>query len=195
MKTGEAIVIRPGDVHAFEKVEGLKVINVYFLAEWLDGDLNLLWDEPGIVPLFCSGAVVDLGDVGVKEFSLGEQRFARVLSELDELKSELEHATPGQAYLKSCFLKLLTLLSRAWCETDASWKQALFSVDVMRLIRAAEQAIDLGEVFSVSEQAAALGFSADVLSSQFSKAVGYPPTEYYQRRRTQRACQLLGDLR
>jgi len=46
------IVVPPGDVHAFAKVRGLEVTNVYYLAEWLLDELKSLWDQDGLVPLF-----------------------------------------------------------------------------------------------------------------------------------------------
>src|SRR5687768_6469778 len=45
LRAGSLVVLPPGPagVHAIERVDGLVVVNVYYLAEWLLTDLGLLW--------------------------------------------------------------------------------------------------------------------------------------------------------
>ena len=192
IRAGHAVVIPPGGVHAFERIDGTEVINLYYLPEWLDADLNLLWDEPGIVPLFCSGSLVRM-KVDVQEMSLEDGAFAAVTQELDQLIAELARPKPGLAYLKSCFLKVLTLLARQWCRAFPGWRSTTASPVVRRALVAVERAIDEGEPFSVAAAADEARLSADRYAAVFRESVGYPPMEYYQRRRVQRACHLLID--
>ncbi len=189
---GHAVVIPPGGVHAFDRPHAGEVINVYYLPEWLDADLHLLWDEPGIVPLFCSGSLVRT-TADVTELLLDDEAYIAVVGELDQLLAELARATPGQAFLKSCFLKVLTLLARRWCSVYPQWPSTLAPPPVRRALSAVEQAIDTGEPFSVSAAAAKAGLSPDRYAMVFKQSLGYSPLEYYQRRRVQRACQLLID--
>ncbi len=192
IRAGHAVVIPPGGVHAYENPADTEVINLYYLPEWLDADLHLLWDEPGIVPLFCSGSLVRI-NTDLMELQLDDAAFKAVTDELDQLITELARPTPGQAYLKSCFLKVLTLLARVWCGVYPEWKSTIVSPIVRRTLAAVEQAISTGEPFSVAEAAENAGLSADRYAVVFRQSVGYPPLEYYQRRRVQRACHLLID--
>jgi AraC-like DNA-binding protein len=196
VERGDVILIRPGDVHAFDRIApGTKATNVYFLAEWLDADLNSLWDEPGLAPLFCSGALVQTPALGPRVFRLNDVERDAVERELAQLHAELSAARPGQAFMKSCFLKAAALISRAWCRSDPSWRETTFSPDVWRTLRAVERAIASGEPFALHAVAEARKLSVDRLSALFRDAVGFAPVEYFQRRRVQRACQLLADPR
>src|SRR5690349_8083891 len=58
LSRGDMFVVPPGEVHAIERVDGLAVINAYYLSEWLMEDLGLLWTEPGAVPLFLSTSLM-----------------------------------------------------------------------------------------------------------------------------------------
>lgn len=194
MAAGEAIVIPPGAVHAFESPRQLVVINVYYLPEWLDGELPVLWDEPGMVPLFCSGSLMRT-EVTATEFKLDSAELRGAEHELTQLIDELARPTPGQAYMKSCFLKSLAILSRAWCRADSQWRHSTFPSVVRRTLAAVERAISAGDPFSVAAAAEAAALSPDRLTAIFRQFLGYPPLEYYQRRRVQRACQLLADGR
>lgn len=190
LQAGHAVIILPGGVHAFEKPKGLEVINIYYLPEWLDSDLSLLWDEPGIVPLFCSGSLVRAMSE-VSELLLDEAALKEVTSELGQILRELARPTPGQAFLKSCFLKVLTLLAREWCVMYPHWRSMTSTPLVRQTLWAVEQALNDGEPFCVSAAAERAGLSPDRYAVVFRESVGYPPLEYYQRRRVQRACQLL----
>ena len=46
---GKVIVVAPGGVHAFSRPQGLEVVNVYYLAEWLAPGLREHWGERGRV--------------------------------------------------------------------------------------------------------------------------------------------------
>jgi AraC-like DNA-binding protein len=192
LKRGGAVVIPPGAVHAFASARESAVINVYFLPEWLDGELPSLWDEPGMVPLFCSGALVRT-NVAATELQLDEPELLAAEHELRQLIAELSRPSPGQAYMKSCFLKTLAILSRAWCRSDPRWRESTVAPVVRLILTAVERAINTGEPFSVAATADEAGLSPDRLTAVFRQSLGYPPLEYYQRRRVQRACQLLVD--
>jgi AraC-like DNA-binding protein len=192
MGMGAAIVIPPGAVHAFESPHALQVVNVYFLPEWLDGELPALWDEPGMVPLFCSGSLMRT-EVAAAELTLGAKELRSTGHELTQLIDELALPSPGQAYMKSCFLKTLAILSRAWCRGDSRWRELTFPPIVRQTLAAVERSISSGEVFSVAAAADDAGLSGDRLTALFRQSLGYPPLAYYQRRRVQRACQLLAD--
>ncbi len=195
MSAGDAVVIRPDEVHAFDSPKDCRATNIYYLAEWLDSDASLLWDEPGLVPLFCSGSLVRMPDSGVKEFSLTDDERIAAVHDLSQIETELTQPQPGQAFLRSCFLKTLVVLARAWCRSDPAWKVTIFPAAVRRTLAAVERSIAAGEPYSVADTAESLDLTPDRLTALFRESLGYPPLEYFQRRRVQRACQLLADVR
>lgn len=193
-RRGDVVVIPPGAVHAFQSPREAAVINVYFLPEWLDGELPSLWDEPGMVPLFCSGSLVRT-DVAATELQLEDAELAAVEHELHQLIAELNRSSPGQAYMKSCFLKSLAILSRAWCRSDPRWRESAVPPVARLVLTEVERSLNTGDPFRVAATADEAGLSPDRLTAVFRRSLGYPPLEYYQRRRVQRACQLLADTR
>src|ERR1019366_7960614 len=55
---GTVIVVPPAAVHSLKPLGDVRVINVYYLAEWLAMDLAMLWGEPNLVSLFLSRSVM-----------------------------------------------------------------------------------------------------------------------------------------
>jgi AraC family transcriptional regulator, L-rhamnose operon regulatory protein RhaS len=147
-----------------------------------------------MVSLFCSGSLVRT-DLTAKQLSLEPPELAAAEHELDQLITELSRPTPGQAFMKSCFLKTAAILSRAWCRSDPRWQETTFPPMVRQTLAVIERAIDTGEPFSVTATAEEAGLSPDRLTAVFRQSLGYPPQEFYQRRRVHRACQLLADTR
>jgi hypothetical protein len=110
----------------------LRVINLYYLAEWLTADLGLLWQQAGLVPLFLGGTLFRAS--GVAQFEVGELMGA-VVRELDELAGEYERERPSPVMLRATLLKVLGMLTRARGAEDGAlslraeiW-QALEAID------------------------------------------------------------------
>src|SRR5690606_30254465 len=57
VSAGTALVVAPGQVHAFDDIDGLQNTNIYYLTEWLLPDLGALWRLDGVVALFLGSAL------------------------------------------------------------------------------------------------------------------------------------------
>ncbi len=187
-----AIVVPPGAVHGFQRSGDLSVVNVYYLAEWLAADLGLLWDEPGLVPLFLSRNLVGpVAGEAVASFRLTEAELAAIATELHDIDAELSAAATSAVILRAAFLKVLARLARA-CSRTVPWAGS-FRPEVWAVIHQIEKLIPAGEPFDAAALADRAGLSPDYLGKLFNTAMGRSMSDYYQARRVQYACRLLLD--
>ena len=195
LRAGTVIVMPPGLAHAFRDPVGLKVVNCYYLAEWLLTDLRNLWDEDGLAELFLSAALFRRPELHVPlHLELAPEVFQACRHELNDLEAELKRPRPALAFLKSCFVKFLTRLCRSRY-ADLPGEQRTFDPRVQAALRSVEEWLQRGETFSLERLSAVAGVSADRFGRIFREATGWAPTDYFQRRRVQWSCSLLLNTR
>ena len=188
---GDVYVVPPDEVHAIEDVDGLDVINAYYLSEWLMSDLGLLWTEAGAVPLFLSTTLMKAQIVDTVQLRLTPSDFERVSGELMQIASEGSTPSPSPLYLRCCLQKAIALIARNWMEQDPTSATMTFRSEVWSAMETIERAVNSGASYSVAGSARSSGISVDHFSALFRSSTGYGPTDYYQRRRVHRACQML----
>lgn len=191
LSPGDVFVVPPDEVHAVEEVDGLEVINAYYLSEWLMSDLGLLWTEAGAVPLFLSTTLMKSQIVDIVQLRLAPLDFERVRTELTQIEHEGTMPSPSPLYLRCCLQKAVALIARTWMEQDPSSATLTFRREVWSAMESIERAVKSGGAYSVAASARAASVSTDHFSALFRASTGYGPTDYYQRRRIHRACQLL----
>ncbi len=188
---GDIFVVPPDEAHAIEDVRDLEVINAYYLSEWLMSDLGLLWTEAGAVPLFLSSTLMKAQIVDTVQLRLAPSDFERVRAELTQIAHEGTMQSPSPLYLRCCLQKAIALIARTWMEQDPTSATLAFRAEVWSAMEAIERAVNSGGAYSVAGSAQASRISVDHFSALFRASTGYGPTDYYQRRRVHRACQLL----
>ncbi|HZY50457.1 MAG TPA: AraC family transcriptional regulator [Devosia sp.] len=188
---GDIFVVPPEEVHALENVRGLEVINTYYLSEWLMSDLGLLWTEAGAVPLFLSRALMKTRIADTVQLRLAPADYEHVAAELAQIEAEGKARAPSPLYLRCCLEKAIALIARNWMKQDPTSATLVIRGEVWSAMEAVERAVNSGAPYSVARSAEASGLSVDHFSSLFRSSTGYGPTDYYQRRRVHRACQLL----
>lgn len=192
---GSVIVVPPGQVHAFASVRALSAINVYYLTEWLMGDLHSLWDQDGVMPLFFAPSLFrGAGGQGVRQFQMNGDESAAVGHELQHLTDEWNQPAPSLIYMKSTLLKLLVQLGRAFLR-EAGRAAFSFREEVFAAIQSIERGIADASPFDLQALAAGTMLSPDHLSRIFKIQTGLSPEQYFQRRRSQRAALMLLDSR
>ena len=191
LSPGDVYVVPPDEVHAIEDVDSLDVINTYYLSEWLMGDLGLLWTEAGAVPLFLSTTLMKAQIVDTVQLRLPPSDFERVSAELTQIAHEGSMPSPSPLYLRCCLQKAVALIARNWMEQDPTSATLTFRSEVWSAMETIERAVNSGSAYSVAGSARGSGISVDHFSALFRASTGYGPTDYYQRRRVHRACQLL----
>lgn len=194
LRAGSALVVPPGNVHAIAKVSGLEVINVYYLDEWLLTDLGLLWRHAGLVPLFLSASLFNKPlPAGIPQFRLEQEELDGALRELEEIEREYARPDRSPVLIRSCFLKALAWMTRAFARGGGSLKGYDFRQEVWATLNEIERLIGESEALDVEALAGSVGLSSDHLGKLFRHAAGRGVNDYYQHRRVYRACQLLLD--
>lgn len=203
---GSVIVAQPGAVHGFSRPSNASVLNIYFLSEWLLHDLRYLWDVDELVSLFLATGLFRMSrTVPTTVFSFTDREREVSLYEIDTLEKELDQDAPSPLYIKSCFTKLLIQLSRSYHRHASRFGTRRAGLDFRPEVRAmleqTERLIEDGKPFDLGALSGTTGFSAEYASKLFKEASGWPPQEYYQRRRVQHACnrllnpsQTIGDI-
>ncbi|HTN60308.1 MAG TPA: AraC family transcriptional regulator, partial [Devosia sp.] len=190
---GAVFVVPPGEVHAMLDPQDLEVVNVYYLSEWLLLDLGVLWTEPGVVPLFLSNALMRLSTVQVEQLMVSPPVLAALINELRQIGWDEEGPSPSPLFVRSCFLKCAVLIAQNWVEQNPTAGVLPFRKEVWLGMEMIERAVHAGGGYSVAESAEVAELSTDYFANIFRQSTGFSPTEYFQRRRVHRACQLLLD--
>jgi len=189
---GSVVVMAPGTIHAFEKARKLDVTNIYYLAEWMLTDTRQLWEHDGLVPLFLAGSLFRrLAPIRIPQFQLNARETTELERELAGMTGELSVARPSLLLLKSILTKFMILLSRAYVRAESREVGFQFRREVWSVLDQIEQCIAESEPFQVAIAAQKLDLSINHLVVLFKQATGFPPLEYYQRRRIHHACRML----
>lgn len=191
LSPGDVFVVPPGEVHAIERVDGLEVINAYYLSEWLMGDLGLLWTEPGAVPLFLSTTLMRAQIVDIVQMRMDAADFELVAVELAQIEAEGNRTAPSPLFLRCALQKAVATMARTWMQQDPTSATLTFRPEVWTAMEAIDRAASAGTPYSVARSAKAAGLSVDHFSALFRSSTGYGPTDFFQRRRIHRSCTLL----
>lgn len=188
VQAGTAIVVPIGAAHAFAGSSAFSVTNVYYLSEWLLGELRDLWDQEGLVPLFLAQSLFGstLPPV-VRTFSLSEKEMAHCLDELEDITAESRRSSPSLLLLRAAMMKCLVTLSRAYVSHGGHNADLPFRAEVRAVLDATTQCLDQARPFSPDEIASNIGLSPNHITRLFRQATALSPTAYYQRLRVHKA--------
>jgi AraC family L-rhamnose operon regulatory protein RhaS len=189
---GSVVVMSPGTIHAFSAPRALDVTNIYYLAEWMLTDTRQLWEHDGLVPLFLADSLFKrLAPIRIPQFQLDARETADLEREIVAMKGELAAAQPSLLFLKSVLTKFMIQLSRAYIRDESREVGFQFRREIWSVLDSIEQCIAESEPFQVAEAADKLDLSLNHLVVLFKNATGFPPLEYYQRRRIHHARRML----
>ncbi len=193
LRAGSMIVMMPGQVHAFEGNVHLKVSNIYYLSEWLLGDLRAFSDGGAILPLFLFQSIFQRPAWNeVPLFQLKRDELAMCRRDLDDLQEELDRARPAPFYLRATFLRFLYRCARAFERAGAHPPWAV-PTGVRRLLDGIEVVLGERRVFGLAQVAREARLSPRHAARLFQTHVGTSLGRHYRRRRTHLACNLLVD--
>ena len=187
------IVMMPGQVHAFEENRRMVVSNIYYLSEWLLGDLRAFSDGGAILPLFLFESVFRRPAwKNAPLFQLDVEELAAARRDLDDLSHELERPAPAAFYLRATFLRFLYRCARAF-EREGALPSWSVPPEVRRLLDSIESTLGERQPFEMAKAAREAGLSTRHAARLFRAAVGTSLGRHYQRRRIHLACNLLVD--
>lgn len=189
---GAVMVVPPGEVHGFTELDGFSVTDIYYQSEWFSDDLRILLKEDGLVPLFLAGELYNVPHLRrVYEFRLDEEALGSCVREIVDICDSIRKGSAHVLFANLCFLKMLVILSKAYCLAQDSVRKLPFRPETWALIEEMEQSLVTGVPFSLAESAEHLRLSKKYLSRLFVKDVGLRPIQYFQRRRGQHAARML----
>ena len=192
IQKGSVVVMAPGTLHAFAQPRDLRVTNLHYLAEWLLVDTRTLWEHDGLVPLFLAASLFRrLTPIRVPQFQLSARATADLAHEIRDIDHELNSPRPSLTLLKSILMKFMILLGRAYVHQESRELGYQFRREIWSALDYMEECIAESRPLSVAELAAKLELSPNHLSTLFRQATGFPPLEYFQRRRIHHASRLL----
>jgi AraC-like DNA-binding protein len=193
LRPGSMIVMMPGQVHAFERNRRLHSTNIYYLSEWILGDLRSFSDSGAVLPLFLFQSLFRRPAwEAVPLFQLNEEELAAARRDLDDLLHELKQPVPSSFYLRATFLRFLYRCGRAF-ERDGALPTWTVPTGVRRLLDGIEAALSERRPFDAVQIARDAGISSRHAARLFRTHVGTSLLRHYQRRRVHLACNLLVD--
>lgn len=186
---GAVIVMPPGPCHAFSEPRGLVLYNLYFLVEWLAGDLGLLRDEPTAFTLFFQDHLFVRNEPAA---AIGQVDPA-TLKLLEEALEILHRETTSTALrnettLRLGLLRLLVLAGKAFADPATA---RIRRPEVRKALTLIEHALLEGNPSALPELARRTGTSVHHLGRLFRHETGLSPAAYIQRRRIDYAARLL----
>ncbi len=192
IQSGSVLVIPPRVCHAYEDLDHLFIINLYYITEWLADDLKTLWQEPGLVHLFLAQALFQHGAfTAVPRFHLAPEELSMCLQELREIREERERPNPSALLIKAALLKTLVRMSAAYMREAPTLAHASFRPEVWLALDEVETCIASSTPFNVAAMARRSGISPEHLVRLFKAATGHSLMGYYQRRRVQYGTRML----
>jgi AraC-like DNA-binding protein len=193
LRAGSMIVMMPGQVHAFEGNRRLIVSNIYYLSEWLLGDLRAFSDGGAVLPLFLFQSIFQRPAwKEIPLFQLDREELAMTRRDLDDLREELDRPSPAAFYLRATFLRFFYRCARAFVRSGAHPPWAV-PAEVRRLLDGIEGVLGERRPFSLAKAAREAGLSPRHAARLFRAHVGTSLGRHYQRRRVLVACNLLVD--
>lgn len=193
LRPGSMIVMMPEQVHAFERNEGVMSTNIYYLSEWLMGDLRAFADAGAVLPLFFFQSIFRRPAwEEIPLFELDAEELAATRRDLNDLENELMRPVPSSFYLRATFLRFLYRCGRAF-ERQGELPAWAVPAEVRRLLDGVEAALSERRPFQVEQAARDAGLSPRHAARIFRKHAGTSLLGHYQRRRINLACTLLVD--
>lgn len=192
LERGSVVVVPPREPHAYERVAGFGVINIYYLAEWFLSEPSGLRSAEGLVELFFERALFPNGARGgARHVRLSEAELRACLGDLADLEAEWESATPQPLFCEASVLKCMVRIARAADHAPRDGGHAPRPRAVTLAVAGIERSVRLGRGLRLNEVARTAGLSAAHLCRIFRAATGMSPGGYFQHLRIQRACRAL----
>lgn len=190
LKRGDVLLLRQGEIHAYENTDQLEIINLLYDAERLpfplmDGSTMELLQLAGIHGSRREDNTPELPLAFLDEKALGE-----VISLADALEEELKQTLPGKNLrCFALFINILVLLGRGGRNTPVSGETDSIELVLAYLNRRFYEKVSaakLAKIACISERS---------LFLRFRRLTGYSPQGYRLRKQIEYAALLLKNSR
>ena len=185
LMAGDLIALLPGQKHYYRCRNNVKIYNILFLTEALDGVLGEIRTLPGMEDFFNNKCDSLLHN----HLSLPDRE--RVQTLIRDMRVERENKPPGwQVRSKALLIDFMVLVSRVF---GARFPQPQSTNPYLGYVISAISLMEekYNSAITVSGIAASLGISPDHFTRQFRQITGITPIECLKRYRFARALELL----
>lgn len=185
---GDAFVVWGNSAHGYRNRTNFRMINVQFELSFLDILDKEITELPGYKALFLIEPKLKKRHKFRAQLKLNTHMLVQVNDVLEHMLKESENKFPAyRSVLRSLFIHLVTVLSRAYSEVSRHASNRLLSVtEVIEYINAHyTEHIELETLAEISH------FSVNQFLRVFKDATGHSPIEYIIRKRVLQSAELL----
>ncbi|WP_162029679.1 MULTISPECIES: AraC family transcriptional regulator [unclassified Lentimonas] len=186
ISAGSLLILRPGQVHAFEDIDQLELFNIYYLSEWLLRDPHLPIEAPALCLRFLGDALFPQRSYDAPlHCEIDHSYVQQTERDLAFIENLSKSETDTGLITRTTLLKCMALWNLSFPPAEA--EHYLSSPLVQQVQQQIERTINNGDRSDVAGWATELGYSPDHLARSFKTQTGENPSTYYQRRRLQHA--------
>ena len=184
---GDIFLIKPGEAHAYEEIEKLRIVNVIFLSEAINFNLYDLKDLPGYKFFFESSSTAD-SDCFKGTFNLDVEQLSTANEIILEMIHHQQKEKQGYEYfIRLGLMRLIGLLCISYLDVGVPQNNDV--AKIICVLRFIEH--HYLEKIKIDELAAISNMSPSTLLRTFHRELGETPINYLINRRLQEAAKRL----
>jgi AraC-like DNA-binding protein len=180
LAAGDVISIKPGQIHGYNNVDNLILMNILIKSSFLTEDFPKLSAVPGYADVFQYPAKTKHEDMPLCLFKLNKLQLSEACAIIKTMQDEVEHQYLSWPVATAAYLaELIILLLRIY--TNPSYPDAENKNNISSLIKYVEKNYrrnltmkDLTGFFNISES---------TILRAFKHSTGYSPLEFQMRQR------------
>lgn len=191
LKVGDAIVCARGTSHGFYQPQNLKVINLYFIDEWLTGVVPTLLEEKSFGRLFLPSYASKTCNQEPVIVRLSDRSRRHIAAETRDIELELMETAPDSLCLRLSLLKVLAVICKDYRAQYKTSPHGVYRHEIIKAFEMIDSSIVQGMPTDIASIAKRVGLSTDHFTRVFARAVDLNPCEYAAQRRVELAAAAL----
>ncbi len=185
---GDVFLIRPPQVHAYRNLRQLSIVNILYLPEQFEKELEMLKPLLGFYAVFESDPRLAAKPRYAGRLTLTGENFAAARELVRRMLREEQRRTPGWEYMtRLLFQELLLLICRSFSNRESIRSEA--NVKISRALRFLEE--NYARRVTLGEVAKFCNCSVPSLTRLFREALGAGPIGTLNSLRLDKAAELL----
>ena len=180
VKAGDVISVKPGQIHGYNNVNKLVLMNILIHPSFFSDDSNNLTTVPGYADLFQQRTVSKKTEAPVLLFNLNRMQLFEIQAIIESMQKEIENQNLSWQVVTTAYLiQLVIILLRVY--NDPSYPDTVDKNNGAFLVRYMEkhykQTLSMEDLLDVS------AMSESSVLRTFKRITGYPPFVFQMRLR------------